>query len=101
MSATSMPGFTAENSLFRSRIHNWRATTGLGNFANRNIILPQLGQSCGACTALTWPNERPTGVCVQACSEILADGTTINSFEQCACGGGGISVFRGGGLLSL
>ena len=53
MSATSMPGFTAENSLFRSRIHNWRATTGLGNFANRNIILPQLGKSCGACTALT------------------------------------------------
>ena len=87
----SIPGFTAETSLYRMRTAF--GTIGSDSFLpGAGAVVPQLPTlGCGECTPLTWPDGTKTGACRRACCDWFGCRT-----ESCPCGGGGSGIFGGG-----
>jgi hypothetical protein len=86
-----LPGFSAEASIYATR-NRYAAGYIFSRQAARGSVAPQLPPSgCGECTPLTWPDGRPTGVCMQDCCDVLGGCRS----QRCACGGGGIGVVGG------
>jgi hypothetical protein len=97
MSKNSLPGFTAETSLSPTATF-YHAKSIHSLYPAGRTVAPQLPPGgCGQCTALTWPDGRPTGVCVQDCCDALGTCTS----QRCACGGGGVGVFGVGSTLGF
>jgi hypothetical protein len=100
MNATSMPGFTAETSLYRT-LSNYRTKGVHGCLPGPRAVVPQLRIStvpgCGDCTPLRWPDGTPTGACARACCDVLGRCST----ETCPCGGGGVFNVGWGQLIAL
>jgi hypothetical protein len=86
----SVPGFTAEASLYRIRT-NFGSIGSHGSLLAAGAVVPQLqALGCGECTPLTWPDGTKTGACRRACCDWFGCRT-----ESCPCGGGS-GIFGGG-----
>jgi hypothetical protein len=87
MSNTSMPGFTADESLRRSThlyaAHGNRSMEGSSRGISPSRIRLPPDTGCGPCTELTWPNGRGTGACQQECCDVLGN----CKLQACPCPG--------------